>query len=124
MRACTPACLGREALHFDRAPSRPSRWPSIPDGRSAGQALRQLGQPAVAIQRRVIGLEGHQPWFAFGQRAGLVYRHGAQAARLFEEHAALDQDAAPPPARPLTTVTGVEITSAQGQAMTSSTSAL
>lgn len=59
------------------------------------------------------------------QGAGLVERQPLQLSAFFKINAALDQYPRRAAAvRPLTMVTGVEMTSAQGQAITSITSAL
>ncbi len=68
----------------------------------------------------------HQARLALGDRACLVQRDSLEPSSSLEVNAALDQDAArrAAAASPLTIVTGVDITSAHGQAMTSNTSAL
>jgi hypothetical protein len=75
--------------------------------------------------RRPQHFRGDQSRFAFGDGAGLVQGNGAQLAGLFQIDAALDQDAAPSGCgESADTVTGVAMTNAQGQAITSRTSAL
>ena len=87
-------------------------------GQAGGEQARI--RPVSLRDRQVVGLLR----FAMGDGAGLVERDPGQLAPEFEEHPALDQDAqARRGERPLTMVTGVEITSAQGQAITSSTRA-
>ena len=86
-------------------------------GQAGGEQARI--RPVSLRDRQVVGLLR----FAMGDGAGLVEGDPGQLAPEFEEHPALDQDAQARRGRPLTMVTGVEITSAQGQAITSSTRA-
>lgn len=90
--------------------------------RTSRQRLGNRLCPAFegGIEQRVVGLH----WLAMGQRAGLVQRQIVQLVTTFQVHAPLTRmPLRAAAAKALTMVTGVEITSAHGQATTNSTSA-
>ena len=86
-------------------------------GQAGGEQARI--RPVSLRDRQVVGLLR----FAMGDGAGLVEGDPGQLAPEFEEHPPLIRMPRRAAERPLTMVTGVEITSAQGQAITSSTRA-
>lgn len=90
-------------------------------GRQTGRQ-RTDGRFIFLPRAKAVGLAR----LAVGEGAGLVQGQAVEASALFQEHAALDEDAVAGGGRamPLTMLTGVEMTRAQGQPMTSITSAV
>ena len=96
MRPCTPQpAAAAKASTSARGLSSPAAMALETGWSERAARLRAQRVSRATSASADNGLEGHQPWPALGERAGLVQRHGLDAAGPLQEHPALDENAAP-----------------------------